>query len=135
MRETARRVSCSAGYLSNVLHGRKRPSARVAARLDDLLEAGGGLAALSGAAELVTRAGAPSARQNPRSQARDKSAATTEGMSLSLPYVPGRLVIEISDPAVNAGQVAAGPDYPEPVTGQLAVVQGSPRQGQRGGRG
>ena len=135
VRETARRVSCSAGYLSNVLHGRKRPSARVAARLDDLLEAGGDLVALAGTAGLVTRADEPSAWQNPRSQARDTPAAMTEGMSLSLPYVPGRLVIEISDPAVNAGQVAAGPDYPEPVTGQLAVVQGLPRQGQRGGRG
>ena len=44
-------------------------------------------------------------------------------MSLSLPYVPGRLVIEISDPAGNAGQVASRPDYPESVTGQLALVQ------------
>jgi len=29
--ETARRVACSAGYLCNVIHGRKRPSRRVAA--------------------------------------------------------------------------------------------------------
>jgi transcriptional regulator with XRE-family HTH domain len=89
VRETARRVSCSAGYLSNVPHGRKRPSARVAARLDDLLEAGGDLVALAGAAGLVTLADEPSARQNPRSQARDTPAAMTEGISLSLPYVPG----------------------------------------------
>ena len=135
VRETARRVSCSAGYLSNVLHGRKRPSARVAARLDDLLEAGGELVALAETAELVTRDDEPSARENPPSQARGTPVPMTEGMSLSLPYVPGRLVIEISDPAVNAGQVAAGPDCPESVTGQLAVVRGLPRQGQRGGRG
>lgn len=49
--ETARRVSCSAGYLCNVIHGRKRPSRRVAARLDDLLEAGGELAALAESTE------------------------------------------------------------------------------------
>jgi transcriptional regulator with XRE-family HTH domain len=45
--ETARRVACSAGYLCNVIHGRKRPSRRMAARLDDLLEAGGELVARS----------------------------------------------------------------------------------------
>jgi transcriptional regulator with XRE-family HTH domain len=136
MRETARRVACSAGYLSNVLHGRKRPSARVAARLDDLLEADGELVTLAKTAEVVTRDDdEPTPPGNPRGQARDTRVAMTGGMSLSLPYVPGRLVIEISDPAVNAGQVASGTDYPESVTGQLALVQGLPRQGQRDGRG
>jgi transcriptional regulator with XRE-family HTH domain len=56
---TARRVSCSPGYLSNVIHGRKRPSRRVAARLDDLLQAGGDLIALAGTAEIVTDDGEP----------------------------------------------------------------------------
>ena len=63
--ETARRAGCSAGYLCNVIHGRKRPSARVAARLDDLLEAGGELAALAETAEVVTGDGEPAARGNP----------------------------------------------------------------------
>ena len=74
-------------------------------------------------------------RQNPRSQARDTPVAMIEGMSLSLPYVPGRLVIEISDPAVNAGQVASGPDYPEPVTGQASSGPGlaTPRPAGRQG--
>jgi hypothetical protein len=30
--------------------------------------------------------------------------ASAQGMSLSLPYVPGRLVIEVTDPALSAGQ-------------------------------
>ena len=46
VREVARRASCSAGYLSNVIHGRKRASERIAACLDDLLEAAGDLTAL-----------------------------------------------------------------------------------------
>src|SRR5260370_40122459 len=50
LRETARRVACSAGYLANVPHGRKRPSGRVAARLDDLLEGAGEGGALAGTA-------------------------------------------------------------------------------------
>jgi transcriptional regulator with XRE-family HTH domain len=132
--ETARRVSCSAGYLSNVLHVCKRPSTRVTARLDDLLEAGGELVTLAETAEIVIQDDEPAVGGNPRGQARDTRAAMAEGLSLSLPYVPGRLVIEISDPAMNAGQVASGPDYPESATGPLALVQGLPRQGQGDGR-
>lgn len=41
------------------------------------------------------------------------------GLSLSLPYVPGRLVIEISDPAVTASVHA------EPGAGHLALVRDS----------
>jgi transcriptional regulator with XRE-family HTH domain len=51
LRELARRVPCDASHLSKVVHGRKRPSLRVAARLDDLLEAAGELVALAGAIE------------------------------------------------------------------------------------
>ncbi len=88
MRETARRVACSAGYLSNVRHGRKRPSARMAARLDDLLEAGGELVTLAETTEVVTRDDEPAPPGNPRGQARDMRVVMTRGMSLSLPYVP-----------------------------------------------
>ena len=63
--ETARRVACSAGYLCNVIHGRKRPSARVAAGLDDLLEAGGELVTLAQTAEIVTGDDEPAARDHP----------------------------------------------------------------------
>ncbi len=45
LRETARQVPCDSGYLSKVASGRKRPSADLAARLDDVLDAGGELAA------------------------------------------------------------------------------------------
>jgi hypothetical protein len=55
-------------------------------------------------------------------------------MSLSLPYVPGRLVIEVSDPAGNAGHLTSGTDYTEAVNGQLALVQNLPHQGRRDGR-
>ncbi len=133
--ETARRAGCSAGYLCNVLHGRKRPSARVAARLDDLLEAGGELARLAQTAEVVTGDGEPAARDHPRGPARETSAAMAGGPSLSLPYVPGRLVIEISEPTPATGQVASPTAYPDSVTGQLALVQDLPRQGQQDGIG
>jgi hypothetical protein len=106
----------------------------VTARLDDLLEAGGELVTLAETAEIVIQDDEPAVGGNPRGQARDTRAAMAEGLSLSLPYVPGRLVIEISDPAMNAGQVASGPDYPESATGPLALVQGLPRQGQGDGR-
>lgn len=46
LREVARRVQYSAGYLSNISHGRKRASEHIALRLDELLDAGGELAAL-----------------------------------------------------------------------------------------
>ena len=50
--------------------------------------------------------------------------ANGHGLSLSLPYVPGRLVIEISDPAT-----AAVPAHAEPGGGHLALVRdGTPGQ-------
>ncbi len=119
--ETARRVSCSAGYLCNVIHGRKRPSRRVAARLDDLLEAGGKLAALAETAEVVTDDREPSPGGKPPDPAGHSRAGMAEGLSLSLPYVPGRLVIEVSGPAGNTGLVA-GEDAAI-VSGRLALVR------------
>ena len=105
--ETARRVACSAGYLCNVIHGRKRPSARVAARLDDLLEAGGELVTLAETAEIVTGDDdEPAARGILAARLPATRVAMAGGLSLSLPYVPGRLVIEISGPAGDTGQLA-----------------------------
>ena len=100
--ETARRAGCSAGYLCNVIHGRKRPSARVAARLDDLLEAGGELVALADTAEIVIGDDEPTTRDHPRGPARETPPAMAGGLSLSLPYVPARLVIEIGRPPALA---------------------------------
>ncbi len=48
VRELARRVPCNPGHISNLRSGRKRPSPQTAARLDDILAAGGGLSALVG---------------------------------------------------------------------------------------
>jgi transcriptional regulator with XRE-family HTH domain len=120
--ETARRVACSAGYLCNVIHGRKRPSARVAARLDDLLEAGGELVTLAQTAEIVTGDDEPAPRDQPRGPAPETPAAMAGGLSLSLPYVPGRLVIEISGPAEDTAQLAGGGDVRTAAGGRLALV-------------
>ena len=125
--ETARRAGCSAGYLCNVIHGRKRPSRRVAARLDDVLEAGGDLVTLAETAEVVTGDDdEPAVRGNPPGQAPGTRVATAKGMSLSLPYVPGRLVIEISGPAEGSAQLAGGGDVRTVSGGRLALV---PRMG------
>src|SRR5487761_1033533 len=83
LREVARRVPCDASHLSKVIHGRKRPSARVAARLDDALEAAGELVILAGAVEA-----APDDAPGPGRQSADGPAVTGEGMTLTLPYVP-----------------------------------------------
>jgi hypothetical protein len=100
-----------------VVHGRKRPSARVAARLDDLLEAGGELAALADAA-------APGDGPEPgRRPGGVPASAVTGGMSLTLPYVPARLVIEVSGPAGDAG-LAEGDGVTGAASGRLALVRG-----------
>ncbi|MBV9857653.1 MAG: helix-turn-helix domain-containing protein [Streptosporangiaceae bacterium] len=126
--ETARRVACSAGYLCNVIHGRKRPSRRVAARLDDLLEAGGELAALAETAEVVTGDGEPAPRGNapaPADSGGQMRAGAAGGLSLALPYVPGRLVIEVSGPAWETGQVTGDAAEGGITSGRLALVRGS----------
>jgi hypothetical protein len=43
-------------------------------------------------------------------------------MSLSLPYLPGRLVIEISGPAEGTMQLAGGGDGRTVAGGRLALV-------------
>jgi transcriptional regulator with XRE-family HTH domain len=46
-RSLARHVPCDAGLISRLINGKQRPSQRIAARLDEVLDAGGSLAALS----------------------------------------------------------------------------------------
>jgi transcriptional regulator with XRE-family HTH domain len=127
LRETACRVACSAGYLSNVIHGRKRPSARVTARLDDLLEAGGELAALAHTAQVVRDDDEPAAPGQPGGPAREVQAAPSAAFSLSLPYVPARLLIEVSGPAGDTGQ-PAGDDGHALAGGRLTLLPGMASQ-------
>lgn len=127
LREVARRVPCSPSHLSKITHGRKGASEQLAGRLDHVLEGGGGLAAL---AEMPTGEEKQTRSGNPRSHAPGQPLANPAGLSPSLPYVPGRLVIEVSDPAVNGAWAASGTDYAESMNGQLALVEDLPLQAQ-----
>lgn len=69
-----------------------------------------------------------------RGDAPAQSSATAQGLSLLLPYVPARLVIEVSDPVVNEGRGAPETDGLKSVHGRLALVQDWPSSGQPGGR-
>ncbi len=125
LRELARRVPCDASHLSKVVHGRKRASLRVAARLDELLEAAGELVAL---ADATAPDDGPEPGQDPARQPGGLSApAVTGGLSLTLPYVPARLVIEVSGPADAAGLAEGGP-VAGAVPGRLALVRGGSPQ-------
>jgi transcriptional regulator with XRE-family HTH domain len=112
LRALARRVPCDHSHLSKLAHGDNGASEQLAARLDHVLDAGGELAALAH----------PPARRGKHAEPSGHAAqAATHGLSLSLPYVPGRLVIEISDPAADVGQASDGP-----AGGQLALVRDMP---------
>jgi transcriptional regulator with XRE-family HTH domain len=110
LREVARRVPCDHSHLSKIAHGGKGASEQLAALLDRVLDAGGELAAL---AEQPARKETEPRGHVPRAEA--------HGLSLSLPFVPGRLLIEISDPAADAGHGRA-----ETAGGQLALVRDLP---------
>jgi transcriptional regulator with XRE-family HTH domain len=122
---TARRVPCSPGYLSNVIHGRKQPSRRVAARLDDLLQAGGELAALAETAEIITSDSEPPPPRTPPGPAADTQVPAAGGLSLSLPYVPARLVIEVSGPAGETALLTYDGNAHTVTGGRLALVPGT----------
>jgi hypothetical protein len=118
-------VPCDASHLSKVVHGRKPASLRVAARLDDLLEAAGELVALAETAGAAA-GDAPGPGQDPRPPAGGARATTGEGMSLTLPYVPARLVIEVSGPVGSPGLLISAADDSEATPGRLALVRDSP---------
>ena len=124
LRELARRVPCDSSYLAKVVHGRKRASLRVAARLDDLLEAGGELVAL---ADATAPDGVPDLGQEPGRQPGGAPAPVTGGMSLTLPYVPARLVIEVSGQA-GAASLAESGVASGAAPGRLALVRGGSPQ-------
>jgi hypothetical protein len=57
--------------------------------------------------------------------------AFAQGLSLSLPYVPGRLVIEISDPVADPGLVVREAGDAGQAGGHLALVRVLPGQGRQ----
>lgn len=118
LRDVARRVPCSVGYLSNLIHGRRRTSGEMAGRLDDALEAAGALEAL---AEMQAGNDKAVVREKPAARAPEALTATEHGLSLSLPYVPGRLMIEISRPeAETSPEPGAGLSLVTPPSGHGA---------------
>jgi transcriptional regulator with XRE-family HTH domain len=121
-RAPARRMPCDASHLSKVVHGRKRPPLRVAARLDDALEAAGELVSLAGMEE-AAHGDASEPGQDPRRRAADGQPATAGGMTLTLSYVPARLVIEASGPAGSPGLLAGAADDSDLAPGRLALVR------------
>jgi transcriptional regulator with XRE-family HTH domain len=118
LREVARRVPCSPSHLSKIAHGGKGVSEQLAALVDRVLDAGGELAAL---AEPPARKETEPRGHVPRADA--------HGLSLSLPFVPGRVLIEISDPAADTGHGRA-----ETAGGQLALVRDLPARARQNSR-
>ncbi len=101
-RKIAHQVPCDAGYLSKLIHGHKPPSRKIATRLEELLDAGGRLLAHVPERGAGAKRGPtpPTATHGPRRQ------PGTGGISVTLPCVPGRLVIEVS--GLEAGGSTAG---------------------------
>jgi len=125
LREAARRLPRSVGYLPDIGHGRNGAPGQVAHRLDHVLQSDGTLAELPPRDHMHTI---------DRGDAPGQSSATAQGLSLSLPYVPARLVIEVSDPVVNEGRGAPETDGLKSVNARLALVHDWPSSGQPGGR-
>jgi transcriptional regulator with XRE-family HTH domain len=121
LREPARRAPCGGSHLSRVVHGREQPSLRVAARLDDVLESAGELVTLAEAAGAPLEDGPE--RNVVSRRACEARAGAAEGMTLTLPYVPARLVIEVSGPAWNPGLLGDRSDDLDAVSGRLALVR------------
>lgn len=134
LREAARRVPCSPAHLSNIAHGRKCASGQLAGLLDSVLDAGGELEALADAP-------APNDFKESRVQAPGQPAEATfqqvagaQGLSLTLPYVPGRLLIEIAEPTASSGHAAA-PNHAGRVSGQLTLIRDLARDAALDGMG
>jgi hypothetical protein len=65
----------------------------------------------------------------PGNPAGEVRTGTVGGFSLSLPYVPGRLVIEVSGPAGDSGQLSGGVAEPAVTGGRLTLVRDGARTG------
>jgi hypothetical protein len=89
--QLARRVPCTAGHISNLSQATEEPTRHIASKLDEVLKADGRLLELAESNRMGWK--------QPPVDSQDDTTAYAEGLSLYLPYVPGRLVIEISSPA------------------------------------
>jgi transcriptional regulator with XRE-family HTH domain len=113
LRQLARIVNYDVGYLCKVKNGCKPPSAAIAARVDAALGAGDALTALAPIRpphrhphdeQATVTAGALGPHHHEHPGQRPPS-LTTGGITLTLPCMPVRVVIEISE----IGQVAHTP--------------------------
>ena len=91
--ELARRIPCTAGHIANLTNAAEDPTRHIATKIDEVLKAGGRLL------EAAQNGGRPRARVP--AVPHDEPAGLPRSLSISLPYVPGRLVIEISGEARN----------------------------------
>jgi len=123
-RKIAHQVPCDTGYLSKLIHGHKQPSHKIAARLEELLDANGRLLA-----HVPKRAADAKQSRTPRTATRGpQQQPGTGGISVTLPYLPGRLVIEIS----GLGAAGAAAEAADGRT--LRLVPASPGDDIAGGR-
>jgi hypothetical protein len=90
-----------------------------------LLQASGELVALAGTAQIVTGDEKPAARGTTSpGPAGVTQRPVAGGLSLSLPYVPARLVIEMSGPAGETALLTYGGDAPAVTGGRLTLIPG-----------
>jgi hypothetical protein len=125
-------------------NGRKRPSAQMAARIDQALGADGALVACVPAPKSAAR---PAERREPRSGEGEPGRAEGPGLaslpgypgrpadaggiSLTLPCAPMRLVIEISGLGENAEMVGAAEELPGGQGALMLVRDRAPEGGKR----
>jgi hypothetical protein len=130
VREIARLVPCNAGFISNLRYGRKRPSAEVALRLDQVLEAGGYLARLAdndsallerGVARRPTgRTDGPSWHERPAASPGGRAWALPAGQAGSgLPVEVGELVMAAAHESADRAARDAGRTVPDLSISQL----------------
>src|SRR5260370_42611762 len=100
LREVARRVQCNPGYLSNITHGKKRASEQIAVRLDDVLNAGGELAALS---EIRARDDESATAGDPRGQRPAPFMSKPQEVELLPPGVARQGVAKMSGDVLTDG--------------------------------
>ncbi len=117
-RKLARLVPCDAGYLSKLINGQKRPSPRIAAVMDEVLDGHGTLTAC-----------VPAPKRPARSRRR-REPANPGGISLTLPCAHMCLVIEISVIGETAEIVRTGDELP----GGQATLMLVRDQAQEGGK-